>query len=252
MSLDVPSDWYSDFFTELPNEFWRRAVPESTTAAEVAFVERELALPAAARILDVPCGSGRHALALAARGHHVHGIDISDEAIGFARRAAAAAGLAVRFDVAEMRELPRERAFDAALCLGNSLGYLDPDGLREFLAGLAGAVRSGGGLVVEVGATAESILPGFDGGSWSTQLGDIAASGSSGYDVAHSRLVTSYEFRRGAEVFCRTMAYFVHTSGHLGRLVEEAGFTGIARWADVQGTPFTLGAPRMWLTAHRH
>ena len=39
MAEDVPSDWYADFFTELPNEFWRRAVPPQATASEVDFVE---------------------------------------------------------------------------------------------------------------------------------------------------------------------------------------------------------------------
>lgn len=251
MSLDVPTEWYSDFFTELPNEFWRRAVPPSATATEVAFVERQLDLNPGSRILDVPCGSGRHTLALAARGHRVRGLDISTEAVDHARDAAAAAGLDVELAVADMRDLPRDGSFDAALCLGNSLGYLDFGGLREFLAGLAASVRPGGGLAVEVGVTAESILPGYTGPNWSMQVGDISASGSSTYDVERSRLVTAYEFARGDEVFRRSMAYFVYTSGHLGLLLEEAGFTDVGRWADAEGTPFTLGAHRMWVTARR-
>jgi diaminopimelate decarboxylase len=31
MSSDASSVWYEDFFTELPNEFWRRAVPPEAT-----------------------------------------------------------------------------------------------------------------------------------------------------------------------------------------------------------------------------
>jgi SAM-dependent methyltransferase len=62
----VPSDWYADFFTELPNEFWRRAVSPEATAAEIDFIEARLGLKPGSRILDVPCGSGRHTLALAA------------------------------------------------------------------------------------------------------------------------------------------------------------------------------------------
>ena len=106
MTEQVASDWYADFFTELPNEFWRRAVPPEATASEVEFIERRLGLAPRSRIIDVPCGSGRHALALAARGHDVVGVDISVEAIEHARRAAADAELEVELVVAEMRDIP--------------------------------------------------------------------------------------------------------------------------------------------------
>src|SRR4029079_1480712 len=135
----------ADFFTELPNEFWRRAVPREATVAEVDFVERRLGLMPAARVLDVPCGSGRHSIELARRGHRVTGVDISAEAIAHARGAAAEAGVEVDLVRDEMRALPRTGAVDAALCMGNSVGYLDLGGLRDFLAALGGAVRRRGG-----------------------------------------------------------------------------------------------------------
>jgi hypothetical protein len=50
--------------------------------------------------------------------------------------------------------------FDAAICLGNSFGYLATAGLREFIAALGSAVRPGGGLVVDFNCAAESILTG--------------------------------------------------------------------------------------------
>jgi cyclopropane fatty-acyl-phospholipid synthase-like methyltransferase len=144
--LEIPSaTWYTDFFTELPNEFWRRAVPPEDTVAEVDFLAEHLGLPPGSRILDVPCGSGRHTPELAARGHRVTGVDISAEAIGHARRAAARARLDVDFVLAEMRTIPRDGSFDAALCLGNSFGYLELAGLREFIAALGEAIRPGGG-----------------------------------------------------------------------------------------------------------
>lgn len=52
----------------------------------------------------MPCGSGRHSVELARRGHRVTGVDLSAEAIGHARRAAA--GLDVEFVHADMREIP--------------------------------------------------------------------------------------------------------------------------------------------------
>ncbi|HMA47186.1 MAG TPA: class I SAM-dependent methyltransferase, partial [Frankiaceae bacterium] len=173
MADSVPSAWYADFFTELPNEFWRRAVPPAAAETEVDFIERRLGLPPGSRIVDVPCGSGRHTLALAARGHCVTGIDISTEAIAHARRAAADARLDVELVLADMREVPRGGSFDAAICMGNSFGYLDVVGTREFVAALAGAVRPGGGLVIDFNVAAESVLPGYTGEPRTMRTGDI-------------------------------------------------------------------------------
>ena len=47
------------------------------TVAEVDFVLEELSLPPGSRILDVGCGTGRHAVELARRGYQITGVDIS-------------------------------------------------------------------------------------------------------------------------------------------------------------------------------
>ncbi|MER5646789.1 class I SAM-dependent methyltransferase, partial [Streptosporangium sp. NPDC002524] len=122
MSHDISSTWYANFFTELPNEFWRRAATPESTEADVDFVERHLGLRPGARVLDAPCGSGRHTLALAARGHRLTGVDISAEAIGYARRAAADAQHVGEGRVAQIRVIPRDGAVDAPGCRGNNVG----------------------------------------------------------------------------------------------------------------------------------
>jgi cyclopropane fatty-acyl-phospholipid synthase-like methyltransferase len=252
MTTEVPSDWYATFFTELPNEFWRRAVSREATESELDFIESHLDLGPGARIVDVPCGSGRHTVGLAARGHDVLGIDISTEAIDHARRTAEAARLRVELVAAEMRELPRDGSFDAAVCMGNSFGYLDLAGLREFVAALAATVRPGGGLVVDFSATAESVLPGFvDGTPRDTTVGDITVSGSNRYDVANSRLVSGYVFTRGSTQVTVTALHHVYTLAHLRQLLTDAGFVDIEHHGGPDEEPFELGAGRLLLTARR-
>ncbi len=252
MTEQVPSDWYADFFTELPNEFWRRAVPPQATVSEVDFIETRLGLKPGSRVIDVPCGSGRHALALAARGHDVLGVDISTEAIEHARRAAADAGLDVELVVGEMRDIPGDGSFDAAVCMGNSFGYLDQDGLSEFVSALAATVRPGGGLVVDYSVAAESVLPGFaDDQPRDMTVGDITAAGSNSYDVVGSRLLSHYVFTRGPQQVSATALHHVYTVAHLRRLLADGGFTGIEQHGGPDGEPFEVGTGRLLLTARR-
>lgn len=252
INTPLSSTWYETFFTELPNEFWRRAATPELTAVEVDFIERSLELKPGSRIVDVPCGSGRHALALAERGHSVHGIDISAEAIGYARRAAAEAGISVELTVAEMRQLPRDATFDAAICMGNSFGYLEIDGLRDFVEGLAAAVRPGGGVAIDCSTAAELMLPGFvDGATWSMQTGDIHAASVNRYDAANSREITAYTFTRGAETVEVTALHHVYTSAQIGQLLTDAGFTDVTCSGGPDGAPFTWGSSRLLVTARR-
>jgi len=76
-----------------------------------------LGLERGARVLDVGCGPGRHALALARRGMEVVGVDRSPEFIALARDAAAAEGLAATFVELDVRNLTYDGEFDAAICL---------------------------------------------------------------------------------------------------------------------------------------
>ena len=250
MSQHVSSAWYANFFTELPNEFWRRAVPPEATAAEVDFIEERLGLAPGSRILDVPCGGGRHSAALARRGPPVTGLDISAEATEHARRVATAAGVGVDFSRADMRDVPPD-GFDAAVCMGNSFGYLDHSGTRAFVAALAAAVRPGAGLVVDYSAAAESVLPGFTGEDRTMRAGAITVAATTDYDVARSRLVGGYRFTRGAEEVAATALHHVLTCAQIDDLLMTAGFVDIAHYAGPNGEPFRLGAPRLLLTARR-
>jgi hypothetical protein len=149
-----------------------------------------------------------------------------------------------------MRAVPPD-GFDAAICMGNSFGYLDLVGTRAFVAALAAAVRPGGGLVIDYGTAAETILPGYTGEDRMMRAGDVTAFTTSAYDVAHSRLVSGYRFVRGDEEVAVTALHHVLTCAQVNGLLTEAGFVDVAHYAGPDGEPFRLGAPRLLLTARR-
>jgi ubiquinone/menaquinone biosynthesis C-methylase UbiE len=108
------------------------------TAQEVGFLVEALGLAPGQRVLDVGCGPGRHAHALAERGLEVVGLDISQEFL-----AAAGSGAWVRGDA---QRLPFAAGrFDAAisLCQGG-FGLLGGVGDAAVLEEMARVVRPGG------------------------------------------------------------------------------------------------------------
>jgi SAM-dependent methyltransferase len=112
------------------------------TEQEVAFLIPALGLRPGMRVLDVGCGPGRHAHALAERGVEVVGVDIAAAFL-----AAAGPGRWVRADA---RRLPfSPQSFDAAisLCQGG-FGLLGGTEDASVLAQMAGSVKDGGRVAV--------------------------------------------------------------------------------------------------------
>ena len=125
---------------------------EGRLAREMPFFERLFAERGVGRLLDVACGTGHHAIALAQRGYEVVGSDVSQGMISRAQENAAAAGVRVTFFQAALGELGKwvEEPYDALLCLGNSLpSLLREDALKDALADLAQVLVPGGLLVLQ-------------------------------------------------------------------------------------------------------
>jgi SAM-dependent methyltransferase len=149
-----PGPWFNEVAAFLGPAYWapgtgRVAAFTRGTDQEVAFLTEALALRPGQRVLDVGCGPGRHALALAGRGLHVTGVDASPDFVALAAAAAAAAGRSARFAVLDVRRLACDAAFDAALCLcQGGFGLLGGRDDLEAFRRVARAVRLGGVVAV--------------------------------------------------------------------------------------------------------
>lgn len=201
-------------------------------------------------MLDIPCGAGRHAVPLSELGYAVTGLDISAQFLSEARRYAQEREVSVDWRLGDMRTVAIEGEFDAALCFGNSFGYLSRADTKHFLKRLWAALREGARFVLESGAVAESILPNLVRSRW-MQVGDILFLSSVEYDAPTSRLISRYVFIRGAEREEKTAEVIVYTVGELAELLGNAGFAVEGLFASPAQEPFQVGAPRLLLVARK-
>jgi SAM-dependent methyltransferase len=97
-------------------------------AEEARFVASLIAAEGAGgpwRLLDLACGTGRHAFEFAELGHSVTGVDYSADLLEVARASAERRGLDVRFVEQDIRSLQLDSGpFDAITWLFDSVGYL--------------------------------------------------------------------------------------------------------------------------------
>ena len=127
MSDDVWREFFDSFAPQYMNEVFT-----TDSVREAAFLVELLQLPEGAAVLDIGCGTGRHAVELARAGYAVTGIDLSGGMLREARAAAEQAGVDLELVRADATSFDLGREFDAAVCLcEGSFGLLGGDDAFE-------------------------------------------------------------------------------------------------------------------------
>ncbi len=250
MSTAPPQAWWQTFFSGLFLDAQRQIGAMMPTEAEADFLQQVLTPAPGARFLDVPCGTGRLALALAARGFAVTGVDMAEGLLQDARRGAAERGLAATFDQGDMQRLAFRDAFDHAFCFGNSFAYFDDEGNAAFLRGVCQALKPGGSFVLETGMSAEGIFANALRGRW-YQFGDLYFLHDTSYDPAAGLLTSSYTLIRDGQIESKQAVYRVYTCRELLALFRAAGLEPLATYGSLTREPFALGARVLYVVARR-
>ena len=125
-----------------------------TTKRELNFLEHAFSAQATRpikKVLDVACGSGRHAFGLAKLGYECTGLDYTPERIQIAKERAKREGVSVKLLQGDATRLDYEDEFDAVLALYVLFLLPNDDDVLRCLCLIHRALRSGGILVCNVG-----------------------------------------------------------------------------------------------------
>lgn len=219
--------WYETLFANFADTYDKECFTQGTPG-EVDFVERELGFDRNKRILDIACGTGRHAVELAKRGYPVVGFDLSEGQLRSARAKAEAAGVAVDFQRRDATEPHFHAEFDAALmfCEG-AFPLMETDEQNyAILAHAANALRGGGKLML---TTLSALFPLFH------SVKDFLAAAESGattdtlsFDLMTFRERADLSFTDDAgQTHAITADQRYYTPAELRWLLKTAGFAKV-------------------------
>lgn len=229
--------WFEEMAAFLGPAYLRYSFTKGTEQ-EVDFLVEALDLRAGARVLDVGCGPGRHAHALARRGIEVVGVDISAPFIELAQADAPPGATFVRGDA---RALTFDGEFDAAISLCQGGFGLVGDEDPRVLEGMARAVRPGGLLALSAFSA-----------YFAVRFLDEGETFDAGAGVNHERSVLRNEAGEERTFDLYTSCF---TPRELRLLCQRAGLDVVDLWAATPGRygrrPPSVDEPEHLVVARR-
>lgn len=237
------SDWWRSWFGPGYLALYDEYLAERTPI-EMDQLEALLALRPPLRILDLPCGQGRHAIELARRGYDVTGVDLSPFMLKVAEERARAEGVRVRWLAGDMREAIADARFDVVLNLFTSLGYFaDEADDRRVVDAAASMLAPGGRFVLEV-INGERIMAQFQEREWFT-VGQAAVVERRTLDRASRRMVVERTVSTSNETEVSIHALRLYDRSGIDAMLRAADFSRVDLYGDWSGDPLTPESLRL-------
>jgi SAM-dependent methyltransferase len=247
--------WYREeagFFGHGYLKEYEHCLTQERTRLEVDFIEKTLPLKHSDKILDCPCGHGRHSIELARRGFEVTGQDINSFFLNKARKDARNSKLSVRWIKGDMRKIKSKAEFDVALCLFSSLGYLENDEEHQkALEQISNALKFGGKFVLDV-INRDRFLKNYQERTWKNLSDGSIIVSEHNFDHA-----TGYNFEKRIRIWKNgkreEVSHFVrmYTVPELIRMLSIARLSAKEMYGDFNANPITLHSKRYIIIAEK-
>ncbi len=208
--------------------FYRDALTDERSEAEVRALVSLLALDKPMQILDLACGYGRHTNRLAALGHTLTGIDLMPGFLDMARQDAQQRKVDVVYRQGDMRHIDFHQEFDRVLLLFTAFGYFSDEGNLQVLVNVQKALKPGGLLVFDMN-TAYAFSTVWNNATYFSDSPDLSTAFVSEYDACHQRTsVVVTCFRRQGDGYQKLQERHVEQAyppEQVATLLRDAGLT---------------------------
>jgi 2-polyprenyl-3-methyl-5-hydroxy-6-metoxy-1,4-benzoquinol methylase len=232
-------------------DIWRSIIPAELTVKEVDFMLQYFKLDAGSKVLDMMCGYGRHAIALAQKGIAVTAVDNLDEYIAEIKKIAAKENLPIKAVKEDVTSYNPDDEYDLALCMGNSLNFFTADEAHRLLTNIYSHLKPGGHLLINTWSLAEIAIKSFVAKAW-TEVGDLKFLTDSKYLFHPTRIeFDSTILSPDGSMEKKKAVDYIFSVAEMEAMLNKAGFNLKEIYSIPGRKKFTLGEPRAYIVAEK-
>ena len=239
----MKSEWYKDWFNTdeylLVYKHRDRSEAEILKNLVLKNVEREKVK----LVLDMACGSGRHAISFAQAGFDVTAIDLSENLLNVAKSNAEKEKVNVDFILSDIRKFNPEKKFDLVLNLFTSLGYFEKDDENAKVVQKAFELMNSGGWFV---------LDYFNNNYILNNLIPITVENIAGKritqtrEIKNNRVEKNIIIRNGEKESHYQESVRLYSKEEVIKILERTGFEILKIFGDFDGSKFDANnSPRL-------
>lgn len=239
------------FFKGIYQEVWRKLIPAGLSEAECDFVQDVAQLQKDDAVLDLMCGYGRHAIELARRGFQLTAVDNSVAYIDEINSIAKEKNLSIETIAAGALQVPLQKKYKAAICMGNSFAFFQQDDAMLLLQKLSEHLQQNGVLIINSWMVAEIAIKHFREKEW--------------FDVDGYKYLLDYRFEfqpsriesehtiitSKGEVEVIQGVDYIFTLAEMEAMFQKAGLRTKAIYSTPRKRPFRMGDNRIYIVAEK-
>ena len=200
------------------------------------------------KILDMPCGVGRHSVELQKKGFEVVGVDKTSEYIEDARDEDDSGE--IEFIRRDMKDFRRENSFDVILNWWNSFGYFeDRKDDRQMLENIHRSLKKDGMLVMDLWSKELAAMNNFS-SHWTEVKGIYNLEKGRPKDNWKKVQRTWIKVEKGKTVKY-TWEQRLYSASELEKLLKKVGFSEVNFYGNVEGDEFNEDADRLVVVADK-
>ena len=242
----------NSYFDGHYKDIWKTIIPAELTVKETEFLLQYFKLQPGNKVLDLMCGYGRHALALAKHGVEVTAVDNLESYTNEIREAASKENLPVTTINSDVIQFTPTDKFDLVICMGNSFNFFDANESNQLLAKIFNALKKDGQLLIHTWSLTEIAIQQFKEKTWS-DINGLKYLTSSQYLFSPTRIEseTTIISPDGKSVENKLAIDYIFSVAEMHELLNNAGFTIKEIYSIPGRKQFKLGDPRAYIVAQK-
>ena len=230
---------------------WRNLIPEGLTKAEVEFLIGQAELVAGNKVLDLMCGYGRHALALARKGMLVTAVDNLADYTGEIKDIAGKEDLPVEVLQTDVIELRPSGRYNLVICLGNCLSFFNLDESAMLFSIVSSSLNPGSKFIFNSWTIAEIAIKEFSSKKWS-YVGETKYLVDCQYLFSPTRIETESIFiTPDGKTEIKNGIDYIYSFSEMEAMLKQSGLRIKDTWSIPGRKKFSLGDPRIYVVAEK-